>query len=234
MPRTPAEADPEDQGMSGFPKDGDPHEPAGGDPPEPEGQEPPTPPDPIAEIRAEVATLKRQNEELRRNIPPIQPKSAATPEEDPEPDWDKLLFADPKQALKLHGERVAKQVSTSLRAEYQKDRGTTEFWNRFYAANPELRQDSDLVEIVLNSNLPNLANIPVEDAYTRLAELTRERILRYAGGAAKERRPKARAEGAGGSRPSPPSAPPAPDTTVTRLSDVLRTRRQSRRKAGAA
>lgn len=230
MARTPAEAD--DQGMSGFPQDGDIH----GDTPEPEADipGPDNAPDPLAEIKTQMADLKRQNDELRRQIPPAQPKQVVTPpDDDPEPDWDKLLFADPKQALRLHGERVAKQVSKELTAQYQKDRGTSEFWNRFYAANPDLRVDSDLVETTLNSNLHNLANIPVEDAYGRLAELTRERILRYAGGAAKERRPKARAEGAGRGPPTPPP-PPAPDTTVTRLSDVLRTRRQGRRKAGAA
>lgn len=232
MPRTPADADPE-PGMTGFPEDGDPHEEAKGDPPEP-GPSPAPPVDPLAEIKTQMADLKRQNDELRRQLPPAQPKPVtAAPEDDPEPDWEKLLFADPKQALKLHGERVAKQVSKDLRAEYQKDRGTSEFWNRFYAANPDLRIDSDLVETTLNSNLSDLANIKVEDAYIRLAELTRDRILRYAGGAAKERRPKARTEGAGGRAPAPP-APPAPDTTVTRLSDVLRSRRQGRRKAGAA
>lgn len=233
--RTPAEADPPDPVMTGFPQDGDIHGEIEGDPPEPGPDPEPTSPDPLADIKTQMADLKRSNDELRRLIPPAQakPVTATAIEDDPEPDWDKLLFADPKQALKLHGERVAKQVSKDLRAEYQKDRGTSEFWNRFYAANPDLRVDNDLVETTLNSNLHNLANIPVEDAYVKLAELTRERILRYAGGAAKERRPKARAEGAGG-RSSPPPAPPAPDNTVTRLSDVLRTRRQSRRKAGAA
>lgn len=235
-PRSPAEADPPDPGMTGFPQNGDPHEPVvEDDPPDPERREPDPPADPLADIKAQLADVKRRNEELERRLPPAQPKQQATPppEDDPEPDYEKLLFADPKQALKLHGERIAKQVTKELTAQYQKDRGTSEFWNRFYAANPDLRTDSDLVEVTLNSNLADLANIRVEDAYVRLAELTRERILRYAGGAAKERRPKARAEGAGRG-PSPPPAPPPSDTTVTRLSDVLRTRRQGRRKAGAA
>lgn len=235
MARTPAEGTPPQEGMEGFPGDGDPHE---GAPPEP-GNEPdpptpPTPPDPLVEINRKLESITRENAELRRMIPPAQPKAPPLPgEEEPEPDWDKLLFADPKAALKLHGERVAKQVSKELRTEYQRDRGTAEFWNRFYAAHSDLRQDSDLVELVLNSNLPALANIPVEDAYTKLAELTRDRILRYAGDAAKDRRPKARVEGVGGR--SSPTPPPSPEPSkVTSLSDVLRTRRQGRRKAGAA
>lgn len=179
-----------------------------------------------------MADIKRENAELRRMIPPAQPKVTVSGEPEPEPDWDKMLFADPKGALKLHGERVAKQVTQDLRAEYQRDRGTTEFWNRFYGAHPDLRQDSDLVEIVLNSNLSSLANIPVEDAYMKLAELTRDRILRYAGGAAK-RRPKAQAEGAGGIR-TPAPTPEPESTNVTSLSDVLRGNRNRRRKAGAA
>lgn len=227
MARAPAE------GMSGFPENGDEH--AGAPPLEPRPREPEPvepEPDPLADIKKGMDDLRRENAELRRLIPPAQPKVAVPGEPEPEPDWDKMLFADPKGALKLHGERVAKQVSQDLRAEYQRDRGTAEFWNRFYGTHPDLKQDSDLVEIVLNSNLPSLANIPVEDAYSKLAELTRDRILRYAGGAAKKR-PKAQAEGAGGIR-TPAPAPEPESTNITSLSDVLRGNRARRRKAGAA
>jgi hypothetical protein len=174
--------------------------------------------------------LERENADLRRMIPPPAPAPAPR-NPDPEPDWEKELFANPAETLRKHGEMVAKKVSDQLRAEYQRDRGTTQFWDRFYAKHPDLKEDHDLVEVTLNSNLSALANIRVEDAYEKLADLTRERILRYTGKAVRKG-PKARAEGSGGSPTSPPPATP-PQAEVTSLSDLLRTRRANRR-AGAA
>lgn len=222
--------------MDGFPEHGDAFE--GADPqPQPDPSPQPQPqPDANVDLRARLDRLERDNADLRRLIPPASPASSPSPSQASNPediDWDKELFANPKEALKKHGDMVAKKVTEQLRAEYQKDRGTQQFWDRFYEKHPDLRQDHDLVEVTLNSNIGDLANIRVEDAYQKLADLTRERILRYAGGAARKR-PKAQVEGGSGTpaAPSPP-APPKGDEGIVSLSDMIRARRE-RRRAGAA
>lgn len=238
MPRralTPEEEAAERAAMGGFPNDGDEFE---GAPPNPAPAPAPAPqPDPMVDVRARMDRLERENQDLRRMIPPAAPKpTPALTEQGDEfdaVDWDKELFANPKDALKKAMTMTAVSVEKKLRAEYQRDRGTSQFWDKFYAKHPDLRDDHDLVEVTLNSNLPDLANIRVDDAYTRLAELTRERILRYTGGAVRKN-PKARAEGGSGGPPvGGAPAPKQDEVKVTSLSQFVRSRREKRR-AGAA
>lgn len=218
--------------MTGFPEHGDPADPSPPADPAP-APTPPSPPDPNADLKSRLDRLERENQDLRRLIPPPTPKGPVDPASDPidEVDWDKELFADPKATIRKAINMATERTEKKLRAEYQRDTGTKAFWDKFYGMHPDLRQDHDLVEITLNSNIADLANIRVEDAYTRLADLTRQRILRYAGGAARTK-PKARAEGAG-AVPSTPPAPKDEPKKVTSLTDLIRSRRQNRR-AGAA
>jgi hypothetical protein len=218
--------------MVGFPGEGDPPDPA--DP----GEDPnPPAPDPIEAIRAEVAELRRENTELRRLIPPAAPKATPNPEPpaSEEPDWEKELFANPKTTMRKAIDIAKKEIGQELRSEYQRDRGTADFWDKFYSLHPDLRDDSDLVTLVLNSNLSSLANMRVEDAYKKLAELTRDRILRYAGGAARSKGRKARAESGITPVTPSPSTEKEENADVTSISDVLRARRNKRRgQLGAA
>lgn len=222
--------------MEGFPDDGDEFEEAA--PPAP-APEPPAPPaDSNADLRARLDRLERENESMRRLIPPAAPKPPPVPnpaaqDDFDSVDWDRELFANPKEALRKAVKIATDTTTKQLRSEYQRDKGTREFWDKFYGKHPDLRDDHDLVEVTLNSNLADLANIPVEDVYGKLAELTRQRILRYAGGAARKTTPKARAEGAGGTPVTPAPAAPAPRSEVTSISAFIRERRQ-RRRAGAA
>lgn len=220
----------------GFPADGDEFvDPADGPAPAPAPAPAPTP-DPMADVRARMDRLERENQDLRRLIPPAEPKTPA-PTNQPVSaidavDWDKELFASPKDAIRKAVQIAKDETTQALRAEYQRDNGTRNFWDKFYAKHPDLRDDHDLVEVTLNSNLPDLANIRVEDAYDKLAELTRDRILRYVGGAARHMR-KAQAEGGGGT-PATPRPTPEPDKgNVESLSSYIRDRRM-KRKAGAA
>lgn len=223
----------------GFPQDGDEFQDGPAPPPaNPPTPTPATPPqaDPLADIRARMERLERENADLKRLIPPATAPRTPAPNEPPasafdQVDWDKELFASPKAALRKAVEIAKEETTRELRAEYQRDNGTRQFWDRFYSKHPDLRDDHDLVEVTLNSNLSTLSNIRVEDAYDKLAELTRERIIRYAGGARRGR--KAVAEGGGGT-PTPPTPPvKTDDTKVASLSSYLRDRR-SKRRAGAA
>lgn len=223
----------------GFPKQGDvmpdPPAPPQGDPgdedePEVEEEEDDEPPEPKAKADdPAVAALKAEVADLRRQIPPAQPKQVAAPPKEEEPDWDNLIFTKPKEAVKLIKEAAIKQAKAEMAAEYNKDQGTKQFWAEFNAAHPDLKDDRDLVEMTLNSNLDTLANIPVPKAIEMLADLTRDRILRYSGGV-KPKGKKAMAEGSGGPTPKPPAKPTA---EVTSLSDIIKARRNKRRGVAA-
>lgn len=207
------------------PKDGDPFE-------EPELEEDEEQePDPEEEEEdprdAEIAALKSEMESLKRQIPPAQP--ATEDEEEDDSDLEELIFQDPKQALRIHGERIASRVKKELQREYQQDQGTQKFWNDFFEQYPDLKDDRDLVEATLSGNLSRLADMPVQDAIKELGRLTRQRISRYQNRNAKKR-PKAQAEGAG--QPAPKRQAPAQDRPKT-LSDIIKQRRQGRRGAAA-
>jgi hypothetical protein len=239
MPRKP-KAQTEDEAIGGFPEHGDPA-PDDAPPPRPEpDEEPEDEPEPEGEPETEVAQLKaqlaaiqekhdREIAELRRATPPVERKEKK--DEPPETDWDNLLFTKPKDAVAQIKKEAKEEVQREMRAEYQKDQGTRKFWADFYTSNPDLKQDDDLVQLVLAGSMSELANIPVTQAIKKLGDLTRERILRYAGGKPRGGR-KAMSEGN-----SPPRArTPARETAeVTSLSDIIRVRRDRRhRKASAA
>jgi hypothetical protein len=181
----------------------------------------------FSSIQRRLDSLENENRELRRQVQPRAPQPTEEVEEE-EPDWEKELFANPKAAVRKMMDMAGKRVAKQLRAEYQQDRGRTEFWSGFYDRHSDLRNDRDLVELILDRNLKDLADMPVEKGYDRLAELTRERILRYVGSAGKLKS-KARAEGA-----SPPSgkkgAPKEPEEeTVKSITDILKARARRRR-----
>jgi hypothetical protein len=204
------------------------------DPPEADPPSSSTP-DPMTAVNARMDRLERENAELRRQIPPSVPKELPPADEELKIDWNKELFADPEGTMKKYGDHIEKKVEKRLRTEYQRDKGTSDFWRVFYEKHNDLREDADLVELTLNSNLSTLANMRVEDAYGKLAELTRDRIMRYAGDAVRSRGKKVRTEGAGGPPASAPPIKKEEPASVTSLSDLLRSRKRQRRgQLGAA
>ena len=178
----------------------------------------------LEELRGEIAHIKRSQPLAQ----PKEPAISATPKEQ-EIDWDKEFYTSPKAALERHAEIVERRVTQQLEGRYQRDRSTQAFWDQFYDKHKDLKQDHDLVDLTLKSNLAEMSSMPVPQAMDRLAELTRDRILRYAGG---KRAPKAKVEGAGGA-PSAPK-PVQADDQVLSITDLIRQRRDRRRKAAGA
>jgi hypothetical protein len=223
VPRSPT--DPElTEGQQG-PQHGSPAVPPDPEQPQLPLETPPQPPpDELSVIKRQLEKLEEENRALRSRTEQPRPPEPKAKEE--EIDWEKELFANPKAAVNKMMDMAGQKVEARLRQEYQRDRGVSEFWSEFYRQNPDLREDKDLVEIVLDKNLPELMNTPVEKAYGRLADLTRERIMRYVGSAGGARA-KARAEGA--SPPSKSSEGKPKEEEIKSLSDILRERRRRRR-----
>jgi uncharacterized protein YecA (UPF0149 family) len=185
-------------------------------------------------MQAEIDRLKEDNSLMRRAIPPAepttQPQAADGIDEMTDEEFDALLFSEPRKALAMNNEKLKRD----LRNEYTTEQGTTKFWDQFYAANADLKEDDDLVQSTLQKNMAELANMPVDKAKSRLAELTRDRILGFMkktrdGG----NRKRAVAEGA-----NPPTVPQsagnedADEQPTETLGSLLRARRA--RRAGRA
>lgn len=196
----------------------------------PEDQkEPPEPKKDSLEER--LARIEGENAALRAAI--ARPQDIRLPEkvEEPEPDWEKLMYDDPKGFVNTLSGRIAKQVSSELGNKYQKDQGEKDFWNEFYDENSDLKEDRDLVQATLTRNINILGDLPVSQARKKLADLTRERIMGYKRERKDDATPKVRVEGA-----RSPKAPKkaAEDNKIVTLSDIIRSRRAKRMKAQTA
>lgn len=219
--------DEDDDAVGGFPEDGDPLELGN------EGDE--TPPaarkkeedDPLAGLQRQIEALQRDNESLKRQLPPATAKPVVETKKD-ETDWNNLLFTDPAGAVAKIKQEAKEEATRELTQNYNKAESSKAFWRKFYAKNKDLRGDHDLVEVTLNSNLSTLANVEVDTAMERLADLTRQRILRYTGSASSNRGKKARAEG---SEPPTPKKQEEEVDEPVRLSDIIKARRAKRASA---
>ena len=172
----------------------------------------------------ELQALRSTVNELQSSIASLRSPQPKAPEPEPEPDWEDLMFKDPRKYHQMLRDSVKKEISTELRGEYQKDQGTQQFWSAFYKDHKDLEGDDDLVRATLQANLADLAPMPVKAAGDKLAELTRNRILRYTGGKIPSGK-KAVAEGQG--NPTPKKVAPEPSTVVT-LSQLIRARKERR------
>lgn len=219
--------------LEGFPKDGEVIEPD--DPPVAEGEPgkkpaaatPPVDPmqilqDEMKSLRQEQAALRKENQELRT------PKQK--PQEEPEIDFEKAIFDDPKGTLEAYGRKIRKEITEDLRTQYTRDQNERAFWDSFYKKHSDLGEDRDLVQATLNGNMDALADMRAEDAGDKLADLTRERIMRYTGG---KPAPGKKTVVEGAQRPAERPKPPE-ENTVRSLTDILRQRRESRRASGKA
>jgi seryl-tRNA synthetase len=166
-----------------------------------------------------LAMERRHAEELanlRRQSPP--PRDVPPPE-----DLGQLLFNEPNKALKRIREEVGQEIEQKLTRRYQQDQNNIRFWNTFDEQFPDLKNDRDLVELTMNANLSELANIPVESAMERIAELTRDRIQRYTKSRPQGRRPFAE----GASPPMPPRQQQEEEKPPS-LSELVRRRRAAK------
>jgi hypothetical protein len=166
-----------------------------------------------------LAMERRHSEELanlRRQAPP--PRDVPPPE-----DLGALLFSEPRKAIQKIREEVGQEIEQKLTRKYQQDQNNLRFWKTFDDQFPDLKNDRDLVELTMNANLSELANIPVEDAMERIAELTRDRIQRYT-----KSRPQGRRPYAEGSSPPMPPRQQQEEEKPPSLSELVRRRRASK------
>tara|TARA_Y100000034_G_scaffold136847_1_gene216351 strand:+ start:962 stop:1783 length:822 start_codon:yes stop_codon:yes gene_type:complete len=107
-----------------------------------------------------------------------QPTEEVNKQETQEVDYNELLFTDPNEALRIHGENVAQKVYQQVEATYNQDQLTRDFWADFYADNPDLKEEDGLVKMVMSKHWSTLHSMKAQEAKNKLAEYTQSEILR--------------------------------------------------------
>lgn len=221
--------------MDGGPED-DPIEP---DPNEPDDEQ--TKPNddkkPVYVTQEQLQGFQTRQDKIFQMLEGLTKKSPAEPEK-PSPkagaiagmtpeEFEQLFWDNPAAAL----EKYKASILTEIRTETGKTQSAQTFWNDFYSDNEDLKKDSDLVQLVLNQNMASLADLPVAEAKVKLADLTRQRILRYSGDNKGGDRKRVVVEGSQHRLPKDkPAEPEAPKT----LGELIRARKAARRGNGKA
>lgn len=182
----------------------------------------------ITQTGQELGELRKVRQEWEATKQAITgPKPAA------EPDLDTLWYENPKQAAAMIESRVVDRVTS----DYRRDQALRNFWDGFYRQADDLREDGHFVEYQFQRNFDSLANMPVPEAQAKLAELTRQEILRLTRKTSSPdpttRRQVPLVEPASGDRPPRP-ARDADSDGPNSLSETIRARSAARRAARAA
>lgn len=196
---------------------------------------------------SELETLRRQVGDLeaavRRTTATPKPDATLTPEPvGPKPPDPGLAFVDPpryqRELLEYMDAAVSarekklredyEQARTQDKAEEQRQKTWQAYVGRFYESNPDLKGEEDLVDLVWKSHFTELKDLSLDDGFTKLANLTRERMLRYTG---KVRTPEESPTHLESSGPRAPAPRRSEDEKPSSLSSIIRAR-QARQRAG--
>lgn len=86
-----------------------------------------------------------------------------------------LIFEDPDKALELHEQ----QIIQKLKAQEQAKNAEKQYWDDFYTKNKDLNEDKDLVEFALGKHWNELKTLHPDQAMQKLAEYTRNTVVRF-------------------------------------------------------
>lgn len=167
---------------------------------------------------------KAQLETLSAQVAKLTPKPAAAAVTDG-PDYETLLFTNPKEAVRL----IKAEMRDELNGQLASTNAQQSFWTEFYAQNPDLKESDWLVKSILNREMPRMMKMQVPEAIKDLSETVKGEILKLSK-VKTEKDPKGEVEGANesGKGRSKVVADAGKDSP-TSLTDVLKGRRAARR-----
>lgn len=118
---------------------------------------------------AELGDLRKRWQSVEETT-----RSSTRREEPKEPDINTLWFENPQKAAEL----IEQRITSGIESRYRQDQALKGFWDGFYRANDDLREDEWVVQGVFRDHFDEIADLPRTKAQEKLAELTREKILR--------------------------------------------------------
>lgn len=145
-------------------------------------------------------------------VPP--PAAPTAGEKDPElTEIENMLFVDPAKALEKHSDYILKKVD----ARDARKNATSQFWERFYQENPDLKAAERVVGLVAKERHAELESLDLVSASKKIAEEARKVIEPIQGNGGKVTEVESRETTQfGGSAPRTPKgtgkAPEAPES----------------------
>ena len=118
----------------------------------------------------------RDNLTVAQTAPPPTPVPEGAPEDDT--DWDTYLLTEPAKALAEFGEKIRSEVLQEVQGQYNADQSTQKFWTSFYNQNPDLTEYDWIVDAVMSKNYSELGPLSPARAADKLAEYTKEELLK--------------------------------------------------------
>jgi hypothetical protein len=131
----------------------------------------------IPKAAAEAYSIEQQSNSTATATEPQEREDSQDTEQ---VNYEELLFTDPNEALRLHGEEVADRVTKQITGAYQQDQSRQIFWNDFYEDSPELKEETHIVRMVMEQHWDVLKDLKGKTVRKKLAELTQKEILRLA------------------------------------------------------
>jgi len=184
----------------------------------------------LTEHSQELGDLRKRDQERLRVEE--EARKAAQPQQD----VGNRLFEQPEQVLSELEERIVSRVTGM----YVQQTNLTDFWQSFYAQNPDLDRITDhfIVQAVLNQHMDELHSVSTKtgEAQAKLGDLTRTQILRLSQKQSQRGEettgPTGRAvvEGGGPRKPLPVKEPE--DDTPKTFAEISKRRRDARKSAG--
>ena len=192
-------------------------------------------------LQAQQEDFQRQHAELRGLLPK---RPEATPDPEPKkvegPDWGNMIFDDPQRFVTEFGDHIRQTTVDEMKGQYTADQGMRDFWSDFYRENDDLHEFDWVVRASLDRHRSELIDLPVSQAATKLAKLSRADILGLANKFKSESGKKTPRTTVESGRSSPTPAPEigsgeqAGESNVSSISSVLRDRRKMRREKAAS
>lgn len=191
-----------------------------------------------AEKANQKGEIERQLQNLGRKIEDVASTSLRRekPAESKKEPSDDDFWANPAEFFKAlrsdilgQVEEKVKGVKSELTNAYTADRSTESFWNSFYDDNKDLKEDKFIVDAVMKRDWDEIKDMKAGEAKKILADRARQTLLKYTKTEQPGSQPKV--EGVGGKKASADRDEPA---KVTSLSDIIKSRREARRKTRKA
>lgn len=189
-----------------------------------------------AERQAAEAERQRLQQEKEQMAASRASDNPADPVDTPD-DFDDQFWTNPRQAVQSLLAEERQKIEQDLEEKYRKTEAQKEFWSDFYGKYPELKGDSDIVEMILNKNYSELSQMEVGPAMDELAKRAAHRIgkqLKDRGGSGRSGNDRTDTEPAAAPAGKQPKSSEGDDDAPagTTLSAVLKQRRQKRQQAG--
>lgn len=193
-----------------------------------------------AAIRAERENVSRSSDALKQEFQ-NQIETIRSEIKRPEPEkketkevsfWDEpeKYFEKFRGDIEKRINDATENVKKDLVSQYQSDKSTESFWSAFYGEHKDLKEDDFIVKSVLQRDYDELKSLPVSKARAELAERTRKTLLKYTGTKSTDKTPVVE----GGPTPTPKKTDRKEPEKILSLADMVKQRREAKRKRQTA